>query len=158
MNDTSQICSRIYAFLHEIGLDVVETTLTEATFLPGILIDGGQLKVDPRQLRYPGDVLHEAGHIAVTPPAERHLLQDNITHDRPDKQGDELAVLLWTFAACQKIGLPGEVVFHPDGYKGQSQWLLDTFGSGVYVGLPLLVWMGMTQNDTFPTMTHWLRQ
>lgn len=53
MNDPSQICSRIYAFLHEIGLGVVETTLTEATFLPGILIDGGQLKVDPRQLRYP---------------------------------------------------------------------------------------------------------
>lgn len=150
--------TKIRAFLHEIGLTVVEATLAESTFLPGILIDSGVLKIDPAKLLYPGDLLHEAGHIAVTLPAERPLLQNNIAHDRPDKQGDEMAVLLWTFAACQKIGLPYEVVFHPDGYKGSSQWLIAMFTSKNYIGLPLLVWMGMTQTDSFPTMTHWLRQ
>jgi hypothetical protein len=156
MNDPH--LSRIYDFLHEIGLDVVETTITESTFLPGILIDNGTLKVSPLQLISPGDVLHEAGHIAVTIPAERYLLHNNITYERPDKQGDELAVLLWTFAACHKIGLPYDVVFHPEGYNGQSQWLIDMFTNKNYVGLPLLVWMGMTAESSFPTMIHWLRQ
>ena len=158
MNEPNPVLNQIRAFLNEVGITVVEAPLATSTFLPGILIDAGGLKIDTEQLLYPGDVLHEAGHIAVTIPEERATLQNDITHDRPDKQGDEMAVLLWTFAACQKIGLPYEVVFHPDGYKGSSQWLIDMYTSGQYIGLPLLVWMGMTQTDTFPAMTYWLRQ
>lgn len=162
MDTSNEIIAQIYAFLTEIGIKVVETTISQPTFLPGILIDRGTLAVDPTRLLYPGDVLHEAGHIAVTPAAERHLLQANITDGYPEKQGDELAVLLWTFAACQHIGIPAEVVFHPDGYNGDSQWLLDTFANKTYIGLPLLVWMGMTKEATvdggFPAMTTWLRQ
>ncbi|MFD2572326.1 hypothetical protein ACFSUS_16920 [Spirosoma soli] len=157
LNPGDSVLDKIYLFLREIGLNVVETILDVPTFMPGILIDAGTVKVDPTKLLYPGDVLHEAGHVAVTLPEERAFLHNNITHERPDKQGDEIAVLLWTFAACRHIGLPYEVVFHPDGYKGDSQWLIDTFSKQEYIGLPLLVWMGMTQADTFPTMTHWLR-
>lgn len=161
MATSNQIIAQIYTFLADIGITVVETTITQSTFLPGILIDRGTLAVDRTKLLYPGDILHEAGHIAVTPAAGRHLLQDNITDGHPEKQGDELAVLLWTFAACQHIGIPAEVVFHPDGYNGDSQWLLDTFANKVYVGLPLLVWMGMAKETTadggFPLMTTWLR-
>ena len=157
MTDSAQYKTAIYAFLEAIGIPLVETRLSELTFLPGLLIQAGTLLVDPTQLRYAGDILHEAGHIAVTLPAERSQLQDNITADRPDKTGDELAVLLWTYAACHYLDLPLEVVFHRGGYKGQSPWLIDTFSRQVYVGLPLLVWMGMTQADRFPLMTHWLR-
>jgi hypothetical protein len=157
MTDSTQYVGEIYAFLSEIGIPVVETTLTVPTFLPGILIDAGTLKVDSLKLGYVGDILHEAGHIAVTVPAERAQLQDNIMADRPDKAGDEIAVLLWTYAACRHLNLPPEVVFHADGYKGQHQWLIDTFSSQTYIGLPLLVWMGMTQADQFPMMTNWLR-
>lgn len=157
MMESPHIFHKIYWFLQELGIDVVETTLTEPTFLPGVLIHAGALQVDRTRLLYPGDLLHEAGHIAVTSPAERSLLHDDITQDRPEKQGDELAVLLWTFAACRHLGLPYETVFHPAGYNGNSQWLMDTFNDRVYVGLPLLVWMGMTKAEVFPLMTHWLR-
>ncbi|MBC3785512.1 hypothetical protein [Spirosoma utsteinense] len=157
MADSAQHIDKIYAFLEEIGIPVVETTLTVPTFLPGILIDAGRLTVDLAQLSYAGDILHEAGHIAVTLPAEREQLHDNIMADRPDKAGDEMAVLLWSYAAGQHLGLPSEVIFHAGGYKGQHQWLIDIFTSQTYIGLPLLVWMGMTQADTFPAMTAWLR-
>ena len=157
MTDPTQHKKAIYDFLETIGIPLVETSLMAPTFLPGILIQAGTLLVDPTQLGYAGDILHEAGHIAVTLPTERSQLQDNIMANRPDKAGDEMAVLLWTYAACQYLNLPLEVVFHEGGYKGQSPWLIDAFISQVYVGLPLLVWMGMTQTDTFPLMTHWLR-
>jgi hypothetical protein len=161
MNSSASILDKIYAFLAEIGISVSETTLSQSTFVPGILIDKGRLLVDPEKLLYPGDLLHEAGHIAVTLPAERVLLHKDVTLGRPDKQGDELAVILWTYAACLRIGIPAAVVFHPAGYKGESEWLLGMFAQETYVGLPLLVWMGMTLDQRveggFPQITSWLR-
>ncbi|GAB3712058.1 hypothetical protein GCM10027592_50230 [Spirosoma flavus] len=160
-NETDLIAP-IYAFLDSIGISVIESTLDEPTFLPGIRIEQGKLVIDRAKLMYPGDILHEAGHIAVTLPSERPQLGGNITEGRPDKQGDELAVLLWTYAACQLIGLPDDVVFHAGGYKGDSNWLVDNFKNKTYIGLPLLVWMDMTKDNTtsedgFPIMTNWLR-
>jgi hypothetical protein len=145
-------------FLTEIGIETRETTLPEDTFLPGLLIDHGQLLIDPARLLHPGDVLHEAGHLAVTAAAERPDLHGNITENKPEKDGEELAAMLWSYAACQELGLPAEVVFHPQGYKGQSDWLLNSYRQGSYIGLPLLVWMGLTTTETFPRLTRWLRE
>ncbi|MDO7886251.1 hypothetical protein [Hymenobacter cheonanensis] len=155
--DSFQYLDPILHFLASIGLPVRETPFDEPGFLPGLLIDKGELLLDRARLRYPGDVLHEAGHIAVTVAAERPLLGANITENHPEKAGEELAVLLWTYAACRQLGLPPEVVFHPAGYKGQAEWLTTMFDSGQYIGLPLLVWMGLTTTEGFPAMTRWLR-
>ena len=148
---------QMLAFLAQIGLPVREGPITTPGFLPGLLIEKGELLLDRAQLLYPGDVLHEAGHIAVTVAAERPLLGANVTENHPEKEGEELAVLLWTYAVCQELSIPEEVVFHPAGYKDQSEWLLSTFRSGQYMGLPLLVWMGLTTTEGFPAMTGWLR-
>lgn len=146
------------AFVARIGLEVRETRLWHTTFLPGLRIDGGQLLFDRRKLLYPGDVLHEAGHLAVTPAAERRYLGGNITEGHPEREGDEMAVLAWSYAACRACGLPPEVVFHSAGYKGQSDWLLTHFATTpAPIGLPLLVWMGFTTNELFPEMAGWLR-
>ena len=149
---------RMLDFLTSIGLPVRETSFEETGFLPGLLIEKGELLLDRARLLYPGDVLHEAGHIAVTVAAERPLLGANVTENHPEKEGEELAVLLWTYAACQYLDIPPVVVFHPDGYKGSSKWLISSFTNGQYMGLPLLVWMGMTTTDSFPAMTRWLRE
>jgi len=66
--------------------------------------------------------------------------------------------MLWSYAAAQAIGVPPEIVFHPAGYRGGSQWILDNFRQGSYLGLPLLVWMGLTTHEDFPRMTRWLRE
>jgi hypothetical protein len=149
---------RMLEFLTSIGLPVRETSFEQPGFLPGLLIEKGELLLDRARLLYPGDVLHEAGHIAVTVAAERPLLGADVIENNPQKAGDELAVLLWTYAACCHLAIPPVVVFHPEGYKGQSEWLIDSFTNGQYTGLPLLVWMGMTTTDGFPAMTRWLRE
>jgi hypothetical protein len=150
--------SPILRFLADIGISVEETTLPDDTFLPGILIHAGRLLIDRQRLLYPGDVVHEAGHIAVTRAAERPTLGGNVTENNPEKEGDELAVHLWAYAACLAMDLPAEVVFHPDGYRNQSTWLINIFRTGQNMGLPLLVWMGLSTNEEYPRMTRWLRE
>jgi hypothetical protein len=147
----------LLAFVRRIGLVVREARLPQTTFLPGLLIEAGELVVDRRHLRYPGDILHEAGHLAVTPAAERPTLGGNITENHPERAGDEMAVLAWSYAAAQALGLPIEALFHPAGYKGQSEWLIQNMQSTQPIGLPLLVWMGLTTTADFPHMVQWLR-
>ncbi|GAB3678055.1 hypothetical protein GCM10027594_35780 [Hymenobacter agri] len=149
------------AFLAEIGIPTQEAELTVDTFLPGILIENGGLLIDPAKLLYPGDLLHEAGHLAVTPDAERIQLVGNVMAGKPEQQGtdgEEIVAMLWSYAAAQAIGVPPEVVFHPNGYRNASAWMLDNFRQKIYPGLPLLVWMGLTTTDDFPHMTRWLRE
>ncbi|SHL11097.1 hypothetical protein [Hymenobacter psychrotolerans] len=147
----------LLAFVREIGLEVREAPLRQPTFLPGLLLERGALVLDRTRLLYPGDILHEAGHLAVTPAAERPTVGGNITQNHPEKEGEELAVLAWSYAAARALALPPAVVFHPDGYKGQSEWLISSFEGGQYIGLPLLVWMGLTTTAGFPRMERWLR-
>lgn len=148
----------LLAFVRRIGLEVREARLPNATFLPGILLEGGALVIDRHRLLYPGDILHEAGHLAVAPAAERPTLGGDIGAQHPERAGDELAVLAWTYAAARELGIPAAVVFHPAGYKGDSEHLIAGFESGNYLGLPLLVWMGLTTYADFPRMTRWLRE
>ena len=148
-------------FLAGIGIPTQEVELTTDTFLPGILIQNGGLLLDPAKLRYPGDILHEAGHLAVTPAAERAQLAGNVMAGKPDQNGtdgEEIVAMLWSYAAAQASGVPPEIVFHPDGYRKSSDWILNNFRQGIYPGLPLLVWMGLTTNEDFPRMTRWLRE
>ena len=66
------LTERLAAFIRGIGIDVRAATLKEKTFLPGLEISHGALLVDEARLSHPGDLLHEAGHLAVTDPAERN--------------------------------------------------------------------------------------
>lgn len=153
---------RIVAFLREIGIGVRAGEVPEQTFLPGILVDGDTLVVDESKLRYPGDLLHEAGHLAVTPSPERRQLHNDVSQNA----GDEMAALAWSWAALTHLQLAPEVVFHPNGYKGESAWLIEMFSHGGELGVPLLQWMGLTAErrkarelgvKAFPKMTKWLR-
>ena len=158
--------AQMLAFLDRIGIDCTITSLDGPTFLPGLEIRAGVLYVDPEKLHYPGDILHEAGHIAVTLPGQRGLLDGNVGENDPNAMGQEIAAILWSYAALKAIGLPEAVVFHTHGYKGQSDWYIENFTTGHYIGLPLLEWMGMCAGpekakglgiEPFPSMQTWLR-
>ncbi|HCQ77397.1 MAG TPA: hypothetical protein DIV44_11365 [Leeuwenhoekiella sp.] len=155
------VLKRIFNFFDEISISHNFVEIKAETFLPGIQIKNGTLKIDLQKLKYPGDLLHEAGHIAVTKSEERNTLNDNVIENNADKAGDEMAVLLWSYAAAKKIGLAPEVVFHEDGYKGEAIWLREQFESKNYIGLPLLQWLGLTEAEgkhAFPKMKAWLRE
>lgn len=153
-------------FLEQIGINVIEKELPETTFLPGLSIASDGIHLDYEKLKYPGDLLHEAGHLAVTTAAERKLIgTDNMAPDWPT-QGEEIAAMLWSFAAVKYLELPIDFVFHPDGYKNNSEWLISNFNSENYIGLPFLEWAGLTfgkesalreGKEAFPVMIKWLR-
>ena len=157
---------RITSFLQNIGIECTTATLPENTFLPGVDIHNGGILIDPERLQHPGDILHEAGHIAVVPAQQRAALSGNVGEDDPNAMGNEIAAILWSYAALRAIGLPEETVFHEQGYKGQSDWHMNNFQTGNYIGLPLLEWMGLCAGPAkaeatglapFPAMTAWLR-
>ncbi|MBN3584192.1 hypothetical protein JYB64_17470 [Algoriphagus aestuarii] len=154
---TASYQTQILNFLNEIGIPTVGTTLEEDTFLPGLKIDSGQLYYDPEKLKYPGDLLHEAGHIALMTAEEKETIIGNVKNYRSPNQDDEMGVMCWTYAALIHLDLPPEVVFHPEGYKGESQMLIQEFTNGHYRGLPLLVWMDLTEYESFPKMKKWIR-
>ena len=155
-----QLVARLVDFVRSIGIDVQATELAEPTFVPGLDIRGGALLIDAERLAYPGDILHEAGHIAVSDPAVR---------SRPElkpSDGEEIATLAWSYAAARHLKLAPEVVFHPDGYKGGASSLVENFTAGHYIGVPLLQYFGLTVEprlaaargvEPYPHMLRWLR-
>lgn len=156
--ETTAPLNKILPFLKEIGIPVVEKTLAEDTFLPGLELGPACIYVDIEKLKYPGDLLHEAGHLAVTTPELRKVAG---TPEQPQdwpEAGEEIVSILWSYAAAKHIDLPLEILFHPDGYKGQSEWHIEQFREGNYVGLPLLEWMGLTEPGKFPEMKKWKRE
>lgn len=64
----------VLGFLADIGIPARRGDVPADSFLPGVQIANGGLVVDPLRLRWPGDVLHEAGHIAITPAPQRAAL------------------------------------------------------------------------------------
>jgi hypothetical protein len=146
------LTNQIAGFLNEIGLPVRSGTVAEKTVLPGIYVEHGVLIVDEDRLLYPGDLLHEAGHLAVTPSAVRSSLSGNTGDDG----GEEMAAIAWSYAAALHLKLDLAVVFHPAGYRGASQSIITNFSQRRYFGVPLLVWMKLT-DERYPAMIRWLR-
>ena len=150
-----KLTKNIIDFLLEIGLTVEESDSLKDTFLPGVTVSNGVLMVDSRKLTYPGDLLHEAGHLAVLTKAQRL----NSTGDFSDDGGYEMAAIAWSFAASVHLGLAIDVVFHKGGYKNDSDWLIELFTSGKSIGVPILEWKGMTtvsERPKYPNMKSWL--
>ncbi len=144
---------QIAQFLTEIGLSVRPGELPESTFLPGIGVYRGVLIVDESRLTYPGDLLHEAGHLAVLDGAERDAAGPDLGADG----GPEMAAIAWSYAAAVHLGMDPAIVFHADGYHGSSAAILENFGARRYFGVPLLEWWAMTAGPTYPKMIRWLR-
>ena len=156
MSSDREITAKIVNFLNEIDIPVSHGDVPDDTFLPGILVKGASLVIDQEKLKHPGDLLHEAGHIAVMTKEEREKLYNDVSKN----PGDEMATIAWSWAALKHLKLSPNVVFHPNGYKGDSEWLIDVFENYGGLGVPLLQWMGMTYQEganSFPKMHRWLR-
>jgi len=156
------VTSKIVAFLRAIGLEIQLAPVEEATTLPGIKVEQGVLIFDPAKLKFPGDLLHEAGHLAIKTPAERQQASSDMGSD----PAEEMMAIAWSYAAIMHLQLPAEVVFHPEGYRGGSQSLIENFSAGRFLAVPMLQWIGMTYDDKrakevgavpYPRMIKWLR-
>lgn len=157
----------ILAFLERIGIPVVVEALPGDTCLPAMTVRHGALIVDPDRHGWPGDLLHDAGHIAVMDPALR------ATHDAvPSDPAEEMATIAWSWAAAVEIGIDADTLFHAHGYNGNGSapggggYLALAFAEGRYVGLPMLEYWGMVARKDeaeargvapYPHMLRWFR-
>lgn len=156
------LTERIAAFLREIGLDICPGIVEFGPIFQGIKVERGVLNYDIETILFPGDLLHEAGHLAVKPPAERKLADANMGAD----PAEEMMAISWSYAAALHLGIPPEVVFHDAGYQGGSQSLLENFAAGRYLAVAMLQWLGLAYDEKrakelgvapFPKMNCWLR-
>lgn len=164
MPDTTGI---IVDFLNSIGISARQGEVPADSFLPGLRIVDGGLIYDLRALRWPGDLLHEAGHIATVPAALRGALNDALNDAPTSPHGGEAAATAWAFAALTHLRLPLALLFHDGGYHGKSAGLIQTFSFGVYPGSHGLVQAGMALDGAtaastgalpYPHMIRWLHE
>jgi hypothetical protein len=154
------------AFIQSIGIPVHFGILEGSCFLPGIRIVNGEIVVDPDKLKYPGDILHEAGHIAIVPAKDRSTLNEATIIKREQRDAEEMMVIAWSYAACIHLGIDAGFVFHNEGYKGGGSYIAESFRNGNYFGVPMLQWTGMALGKkdeekpglpVYPAMLQWLR-
>lgn len=158
MTDDADLFDRIVAFVQRIGIPVREGTVAGNSFLPAVSVIAGAVVFDRSRLQWPGDILHEAGHIAVMTPEARG-------GEVPEDSALELAAMAWSYAAAIEIGIDPGVVFHEGGYHGGGPGLAQTYAMGLYIGLPELIAAGMAHSPAstssgapvYPAMVRWLR-
>lgn len=165
-HDIQQYQEQICGFIESLGISIIPRKLDAPTFLPGLELGPNCIYVDAEKFLYPGDLLHEAGHLAVTTAAQRHAVGSETLELPWPTDGEEIGTVLWSYAAARHLGIPLDIVFHSNGYKNDSAWLIDNFQQGNYIGLPLLQWMGLCFDEQqaplhqvlpFPSMRKWLR-
>jgi hypothetical protein len=158
---SEQIADIITGFLNDVGLESRSGKLNVATFVPGIAIVHGVIVFDPSEMIYPGDLLHEAGHLAVMPIRRRRLAHLSVGK----RAAEELMAIAWSWAAAVRLALEPSVVFHEGGYKGGSASLIENFEQRRFIGVPMLQWLGMTADarnatelgiEPFPHMIKWI--
>ncbi len=154
-------------FLQSIGIPVIPGNTSDDDFLPGLTIEGGSIIINRVSLKYPGDILHEAGHIAVVPAAERNSLDAESISKRENREAEEMMAIAWSYAACVHLEIEPQFVFHDEGYKGGGNYIAEAFSNKQYFGLAMLQWIGLTIDEknakeknmpAYPVMLKWLRE
>lgn len=151
-------------FLGTIGIEMRAGSVEQSTLFPGSLVDRGSLVIDESKLVAPGDALHEAAHIALSPPERRHR---DVAFLDEATGGEELTTIAWCWAALLKIGIEPEDIFHGTAYKGgDSDTIIAAARKGIYIGFPLLQAWEMAFDpvnaalrgvEPFPYMVQWMR-
>jgi hypothetical protein len=154
------LVTQLADFVTLVGIEVHPCSIDWKTQFPGLDIRSGAVLVDESQLIHPGNILHEAGHIAVHDPARRKESKFS-----PSK-GEELGALAWSYAAVVHLDHKSELVFYPGSFHGWDIALNENFAEGRYVGVPLLHRYGMAVEprlapglgvEPYPHMLRWLR-
>jgi hypothetical protein len=162
------IKNKILDFLNSIGIEIIFAPITEKTFLPGLQIKGTAIIIDEDKWLYLGDIVHEAGHIAVVPTADRVTLEEATIGIRKDQGAEEMMAIAWSYAVCVHLQIDPYIVFHEEGYKGGGQSIADNFKEGRTFGVPMLQYAKMCidpngifkkeDQPCYPVMLKWLRE
>jgi hypothetical protein len=156
MQEEKVVFEKCIVFLNSIGIKTVFRKISSTSFLPGLLIEKGIIIIDEDTLQHPGDILHEAGHIAVIPAADRSRLTAQSIIKRTNREAEEMMAIAWSYAVCIHLLIDPLFVFHSEGYKDGSNYITDSCSRNDYFGLPMLESIGLT-TDLYPDMIKWMR-
>jgi len=171
---------RVIQFLLGVGLDVVELP-GAAGFCKGVRIAGGALYVDRSNLS-PSNLLHEAGHVAVTPGNFRSDLSDDV-EDASERMLEKLTKLgisgcewpenplfratlqcgeaeatAWSYAAGVYLGLaPNQIIARSD-FNGDGAAMLTALKMRAHFGINGLHHAGMCTRKDYPLMRRWVQE
>ncbi|MBV9958362.1 MAG: hypothetical protein JO360_08075 [Acidobacteria bacterium] len=154
------LVTKLADFVRSVGIGVEACSIDWKSRFPGLDIRQGAVLVDESRLLHPGNILHEAGHIAVHDPVRRCEPKFSPT------KGEEMSALAWSYAAAMHLGLGAELVFYPGSFTGWATALVENFVEGRYLGVPLLQRYGMAVEprlaaergvQPFPHMLRWVR-
>ncbi len=109
------------------------------------------LTFDPGRLLYPGDLLHEAGHLAVLPANERTLVNGPVGDDG----AFEMSAIAWSWAAALRLDCRPQSCFTPMVTRADQTVLWKILRPGRYFGVPMLEFFGMTRKGEYPAMRRW---
>lgn len=160
------VTQRLADFIAHIGIEIRSVEISEKTFLPGVLVQNGKILVDESKLTYPGDLLHEAGHLAMAAADLRPTLSGEVALPGVRMEPVEVQAIAWSYAAILHLGMDPTVVFHEGGYGVESERLLFNFTIGAYIGVNGLQDAGLTAMGDkatelgvapYPHMIKWLR-
>ena len=153
-------------FVQTIGIHVeLGPVPPEKEFVPGICIHHGGLLINIETLKYPGDILHEAGHLAVVSAKDRKKMDGILTNENKEAPAEEMMAIAWSYAAAVYLNLDPKIVFHEFGYKGGGGFIAENFANKNYFGVPMLQWLGFTKDEKnavkkgvlpYPHMLKWL--
>lgn len=118
------------------------------SFFKGCWLDNRKLYFCPKRVQV-GELLHEAGHLALTPKADWHLIKPgNITTQIPlgylAPIGDA-AVEAWDYAAAKSADIPELAVF-TNGFNGAGWQVWESFDERRHPGFVLLRFLGMSSD------------
>lgn len=178
------IFEKASSFLQEIGIQIVVEAGTSG-FLNHMRLEGSSIVVDSMSDDLVGDMLHEAGHIAVIPSLFRSEIRGNLSKVRklmeawldghPDCmtwpespigrgifQSGEAEAIAWSYAAAHRLGINTCIPFKK-GFDGAGAEVHAMLAAGAHFGVNGLVAGGMTEHPRFgpmfpfPKMKRWMQ-
>lgn len=160
---TEKVCS----FLRSIGLTVNRFPHeVDNGFIARIKVVDGRLNVYKDV--FPGDILHEAGHLCTMPSRFRPLAKGSLMEAfkamsaymdenfgglltypedpvyRGALQCSDPEATAWQYAAAQHIGLPDDWLFPRGSYDGTGETILQALKNNAYIGINGLQAAGWT--------------
>lgn len=160
--------------LTAIGLKTIERTGSTG-FLDHVDIEDGAILYDAEAL--PSDLLHEAGHLAIMPPAARPFANGNLVgaeraigammesrmaetlHDdfiQACLQCSDTEATAWAYAFGTACGYAPEQIIRSEQYDGEGEMVRFGLSRGMYIGINGLRAAGFFDRiRDYPTLKKW---
>lgn len=170
---------KAFEFIQSIGLpieNVSEYLAPESTFIPYVLIHEGGIKVCVDKV-FPGELLHESGHLAILPPQFRKLANGSLSaafsaasdylEENPSGlmsypedavaraciQCGEAEAQAWQYAAAKEFGMPNEWMFSDESLKSGADDVLFRLENNQHFGINGMRAAGWTELQRNPHTT-----